>query len=297
LTPDILANHMNLPGPHSAQDVFMYDNRTDPRFPRHPGEIKDTAALRMLIDGYDTGIRYMDFHIGQIFDALQAKGVLDNTAIIISSDHGENLGELGIYAEHGTADAITCRIPLIIRWPGTKAERVDDNLHYNLDLLPTLNELLNERPLDNQDGESFAASILGSDHPGRPYLVLSQCAHVCQRAVRWEDWIYICTWHDGYHLFPDDMLFALDQDPHEQENVAATYLAVCQQGNIFLEEWTAQMMQNMPPGYTIDPMQTVLTEGGPFHARRMLKDYIPRLIATGRDWAVDELKKRHPGEF
>ena len=39
------------------------------------------------------------------------QGVLDDLAIIVTSDHGENLGELGIYGEHGTADDITCRIP------------------------------------------------------------------------------------------------------------------------------------------------------------------------------------------
>jgi len=38
--------------------------------------------------------------------------------IIISADHGENLGELNIYGDHQTADQITCRVPLIVKWPG-----------------------------------------------------------------------------------------------------------------------------------------------------------------------------------
>lgn len=47
---------------------------------------------------------------------------MEDTAILISADHGESLGELGIYSEHGTADEATCRIPMIVRWPGARRE-------------------------------------------------------------------------------------------------------------------------------------------------------------------------------
>jgi hypothetical protein len=57
------------------------------------------------------------------------------------------------------------------------------------------------------------------------------------------------------------------------------------------------MLQTMPEGYTQDPLQTVLAEGGPFHARGALKAYLHRLEATGRGEAAKLLKKRHPGEF
>ena len=59
-------------------------------------------------------------------------------AIIISSDHGEDLGEMGSYCEHGEADYITTHIPLIIKWPGCAKNTVSHGFHYNLDLLPTL---------------------------------------------------------------------------------------------------------------------------------------------------------------
>ena len=49
---------------------------------------------------------------------------------------------------------------------------------------------------------------------------MSQCAHVCQRSVRFDDWLYMRSYHDGYHLFPQEMLFHLATDPHEQRNVA-----------------------------------------------------------------------------
>jgi choline-sulfatase len=297
LTPEILAEHHRFPGPHTAQDIAMYDNSTDPRYPRHPGEVHDIESLRQLIDGYDTGIRYMDTHIGYLFDALIKQGVMDDLAIIISSDHGENLGELGIYAEHGTADVLTCRVPLIIRWPGKVSNFIDQGLHYNLDLLPTLNDLL-EGHLDlEHDGESFAETIKTGIQQSRLFLVLSQCAHVCQRSVRWGPWLYMRTWHDGYHLFPETMLFNVENDPHEQHDLVARLPKISQQGEKFLTHWTKEMLERMPEGYNVDPMTTVLAEGGPFHARGRLKDYIIRLRESDRAWAVEELQKRHPGEF
>jgi choline-sulfatase len=76
------------------------------------------GSVKQWIDGYDTGIRYADEHAGRLLAALEQQGVLDDTIIIVSSDHGENQGELNVWGDHQTADAITCRIPLIIRWPG-----------------------------------------------------------------------------------------------------------------------------------------------------------------------------------
>ena len=57
------------------------------------------------------------------------------------------------------------------------------------------------------------------------------------------------------------------------------------------------MMATMPAGYTEEPMRIVLAEGGPFHARGFLKDYVKRLKATERGDAVAELRRRHPWEL
>jgi arylsulfatase A-like enzyme len=239
----------------------------------------------------------MDEHIGQLFAALERAGVMDDLAIIISSDHGENLGELGLYGEHGTADNITCRIPLIVRWPGCVGGGIDRGLHYNLDLGPTLAELLGQPAKPRWDGASFAGTILRGDDLGREYLVISQGCHVCQRSVRWADWLYMRTYHDGYHLFPTEMLFNLAEDPHEQRDLAPARPDLCAQGLRYLTEWHDAMMATMPAGHAEDPMRTVLAEGGPFHARGFLRAYVKRLEATERGHAVAELKRRHPREF
>ncbi|MDR6550856.1 sulfatase [Paenibacillus qinlingensis] len=296
-TEDNLQRNKEKVGPHSVHEINMFDNHTYPQYPRYPGEITDMDSMRMMIDGYDCGIRHMDDHIGLLFQSLASKGVLEDLVIIITSDHGENMGQLGIYGEHGTADQGTCRIPMIIRWPGTPEGLVDEGLHYHLDLLPTLADLFQKTPAPSWDGQSYAAVMKeeSSSLLGREYLVVSQCAHVCQRSVRFGDWLYIRTYHDGYHLFDDEMLFHLGEDPLELNNVALQYRHICKDAVYYLTQWHDDMMKSMP--FDTDPLWTVMKEGGPFHAKGYLKDYTERLELTGRGHAVSELKRRHPREF
>ena len=295
LTEETLEKHRQMVGPHTAREISMFDNRENSRYPRQPGELKDMRDLRRMIDGYDCGIRYLDQHVGRLLDALDSQGVLDETAIIISSDHGENQGELGIYGEHATADGIAPRIPMILRWPGGMAGQVDEGLHYNLDLPPTLAELLGRDAPAAWDGRSYARTVTEGAGCGRDYLVLSQCAHVCQRGVRFGPWMYVRTYHDGYYLFPEEMLFDLSQDSHEQHDLAPQRRDICQEAVYDLNEWNDAMMKSMP--YDADPLWTVMKEGGPYHARGALPAYCERLERTGRAWAVPELKRRHPREF
>jgi len=298
LTEEVFEEHKKKIGPHSVNEQHMFDDKINPKYTRYPGAIRTMEDLHLYMDGYDCGIRYMDEHIGQLLTGLEAQGVLDDLVIIVSADHGENMGELGIYGEHGTADNITCRIPSIIRWPGTtKPGSVDTGLHYNLDLAPTLAQVLGTAPHPAWDGRSYADSLLTGEDTGRDDLVVSQCVHVCQRSVRFGPWLYTRTYHDGYHLFPEEMLYNVEKDPHEQHNVAEAHADICHEGAWRLMNWHDDMMQTMPEGYDTDPLWTVMKEGGPYHARGELKTYCDRLEKTGRGWAVEELKKRHPGEF
>jgi len=295
ITDEVLERHMQMVGPHSASEINMFDNRSSPDYPRHPGDIKNRSDLRRMIDGYDCGVRYMDDNIGRIFRLLESRGIMEEVVVIITADHGENLGELGIYGEHGTADQATCRIPMIVRWPGRSSGRVDRGLHYHLDLLPTMAEMLKQAPAPSWDGRSYAQTLTGGEDCGREYLVVSQCAHVCQRSVRFGDWLYIRTYHDGYHLFDKEMLFDLGQDIHETNNRASERRDLCKEAVYLLNEWHDDMMATMP--CDVDPLWTVMKEGGPFHAKGYLKQYAERLEQTGRGDAVAELKKRHPQEF
>ena len=292
---ELLEEHKLLAGPHGCRDGNMYNGDPVPEYPRHVPDMQTMDDLKKHIDGYDCGIRYLDDHIGLILDQLDRLGVLEDTAIIVTSDHGENQGELGIYSEHGTADQITHRIPMIIRWPGGMQAHVDRGFHYSFDISPTLAELFGQQPQPRWHGQSYASAIQDGSVTGRDELILSQCAHVCQRSARWGPWLYMRTYHDGYHPhFQKEMLFNIDEDPHELNDLAPVSPDLCAEGAQRLDRWHSHMMATMPDGYSIDPMQTVLDEGGPYHANCMLDDYAGRLEATGRGHWIPELKKRHP---
>ncbi|NKB70431.1 MAG: sulfatase-like hydrolase/transferase [Candidatus Latescibacteria bacterium] len=299
ITDEVIERHGRKTGPHSAQDIYMYHDREDPAYPRHPGRIDDRASLRRMIDGYDTAIRYVDDQIAQILAGLAAQGVLDETLIIISADHGENMGELGIYGEHATADQGTCNIPMIVRLPGGAAGVVDEGLHYNVDLAPTLMEVTGGEISPIWDGRSYAGTWQEGAQAGRDELVISQCAHVCQRSVRFDHWLYVRTFHDGFHLFPREMLFNLIDDPHEQDDVAASHADICREGAYRLLDWHQEQMATVSDG--VDPLWTVIQEGGPAHARHEganspLPAYIERLENTGRSDGAEQLRATY-GRF
>ncbi len=301
MTEEIIRRHNELPGGHSSREMNMWDEGTVPHWPRHPGEVRSLADFRSMIDGYDCGIRYMDQHLGRIFNLLADAGVLEDTAVIITSDHGENLGELNCYAEHGTSDQITHRIPMIVRWPGCPQGHADAALHYNLDLSPTLAELFGAAPHPAWQGRSYAealrtgAKVVGHDRPGHDHLVLGQCCHGAMRSVRFGPWIYIRVYHDFYHLYPPEMLFNVVEDPHEQRDLAGQRPDLCDHAARLLTVWHDQQMRQVPDG--VDPLWTVLREGGPYHSRGYLPAYCERLQRTGRGHHIHALKARHPGEF
>ena len=287
---EALERHKKTVGPHSASELNMYDDAEDPSLPRNPGRIDDRKGLARVFDGYDCGVRYTDTLVGQIFDKMKELGIFDDVAIIITSDHGENLGELGIYSEHATADQPCCNVPCIIRWPGCTAGHVDDGLHYNLDLVPTMADLLGVKKSRMWDGRSYAGTVLNGEDLGRDSLVISQMAHVCQRSARFGDWLYMRTYHDGYHLFDREMLFNLKDDPHEQNDVKEQYPEICAEGAKIILDWHDEAM--LTSRYTVDPLWTVLEEGGPLHARGHLEQYCERLEKTGREEGARELMRR-----
>lgn len=105
------------------------------------------------------------------------------------------------------------------------------------------------------------------------------------------------TYHDGYHLFPDEMLYNLTEDSHEENNLVEERSDICKEAVYLLNQWHDDMMKTMPAPYDNDSLWTIIREGGPHHAKGNLQRYIKRLEETGRGDSVPELKKRHPYEF
>jgi choline-sulfatase len=296
-TEEVRAAHWELPGPHSAQEPwgFRPDEWGTPP-PRHPWNLSDLDAVKRMFDGYDVGVRYADDHVGVLLDRLAGLGVLDDTTVLLSSDHGEAFGELGVYADHQGADKATANIPAIVRGPGIPVG-VDSALHYHLDVGATLVEHAGiALPAPGVwDGESFAGALHAGRAEGRDHLVVSQGAWSCQRGVRFGDHLYLRTWHDGYHDWPERMLFDVAADPHEQHDLTSTEPLVAADGARLLDDWQTAQIQGNPD--LVDPMSIVLAEGGPYHVRGHLPAYLDRLRETGRGQWADHLAARYPADL
>jgi hypothetical protein len=113
--------------------------------------------------------------------------------------------------------------------------------------------------------------------------------------VRFERYLCIRTDHDGYHGFDDVMLFDLGQDPHQQHNLAELEPERVQHALGLLQRWRSEMLAASATG--VDPLETVIREGGPFHVRGQLPTYLARLHATGRSAWAERLAQRHAAEL
>ena len=297
LTEDIRQQHWHGCGIQSAQDMFDFHIRFDD-YPGMPRQASSMADVRTLFDGYDTSLRYVDMHIGYLLDALDETGVLDETAVIISADHGENLGELNIYAGHRLGDLPSTRLPLIVRWPGIThpgGGRVDRALHYHVDLAATVLEMVGGAVPGNWDGQSFAEGLCGGKECHRDYLVISAGAGALTRSVRFDNYLLIRVYHDGYHCLPDRLLFHVENDPHEEHDLAPERPDLVGRAMTLLDEWYGEMMRTAT--HPQDNMWVSLREGGPQDTRGWLPQYLERLRQTGRsDWAA-RLAAKHCREL
>lgn len=127
---------------------FLYIHSMDTHGPYHSlARFASKSPRPTLIDRYDSAIRSTDYWVGRLLERLESDGELDRTVFVFTSDHGEDLGELGPEwwnREHGaTLRESQLHVPLIIRLP---AKRLAGTSHANttthVDLAPTLVHLV-----------------------------------------------------------------------------------------------------------------------------------------------------------
>ena len=289
---ETIADHgARIYGPRSALDLHY--TRSGPRKSAVPHAMPDAIRSRedfeLLINGYDATILYWDRYFGQLLDLLDELGIADDTAIIVSGDHGESLGENGSYAEHGLANEPTLRVPLVVYWPGVTdaveaGSRHRSELVYNIDFAPTLCDMLGVPVPPGWQGRSFASSIRGERAETRPYLVLGQGAHTYQRSVRTKDHLYIRTYHPGSFRAEWEQLFDVTHDPYLTRDLLPDLPNLAAEMRCKLSEWWHRNAGL--PGSPPDPMLTTLQTGPTYYADPPV--YIEHLRSTGRnDLAVD----------
>ncbi|MBU0753641.1 MAG: sulfatase-like hydrolase/transferase [Planctomycetes bacterium] len=119
---------------------------------------------------YLAEIRYVDTRVGKILTSLTQQGLMENTVIVFTADHGETFWDHDDYFDHGLyVYESTIHIPLIIHDPGTVPEQKQiDTLLCNLDLGPTLCNLAGFEPPREFQGRSFASLLLNKQEKSLP---------------------------------------------------------------------------------------------------------------------------------
>jgi arylsulfatase A-like enzyme len=141
----------------------------------HGGASKQWAApgrtLGWYVAQYDGEIAAADAEVGKVLDALDASAVRDGTLVVVTSDHGESLGEHDYYFDHGeNLFDPSMRIPLIVAGPGVERGRRTDVLATTLDLVPTLLDAVKVSYPPDLAGVSLLPATRGERRPDRRRL-------------------------------------------------------------------------------------------------------------------------------
>jgi hypothetical protein len=113
--------------------AYLYS--TDTHRPYKPHE--DFHYGSSITDLYDGEISYLDFHLGRLFDWMEKTGRMDDTIIVIMADHGESLGERGVYKHSSLLYNEQTHVPMIIHLPGVPPRSIKDYVS-TIDLGPTM---------------------------------------------------------------------------------------------------------------------------------------------------------------
>ena len=182
------------------------------------GDIKEPDSLRALRRAYYAAVSYVDRKVGELVYSLEQNGLLENTIIVFTSDHGDMLGERGMVQKRSFYEWST-RIPLIIRFPdgmgrGTKIKEPVSLI----DVTPTVLDMagIKEAVRCPVDGKSLMGLISGDAEPDRDVFsehhteaVESPCFMIRRGSYK-----YIMI--HGH----ESLLFDLEQDPGEWNNLS-----------------------------------------------------------------------------
>jgi arylsulfatase A-like enzyme/Tfp pilus assembly protein PilF len=206
------------------EPFFLFVHYFDPHSPYDPpppyemvDPLLEEGSLEQENQLYDGEVAYTDQHIGRLLKGLEEEGLLENSLLVFTSDHGENLGEHnershGYYVYEGTFKA-----PLIYSMPGKLPEgEVYSGLARHIDIVPTVLEILGIDWQDRYDLQGI--SLYPFDVENNADFTYIECATTsvifgwsALRGVRSLDWKYIQA--------PREELYFLSEDPGELENL------------------------------------------------------------------------------
>lgn len=197
--------------------VFLFLHLYEPHDPYEPPE---PYASRYADRLYDGEVAWSDELFGRFEDSLASLGLRDDTALVVTSDHGEGLGEHD-EALHGFfAYQTTLRVPFLVRAPGIPPGRRLERTVRLVDVFPTVLELagLAPAPALALSGRSLAAALRGAPEPEEATTYAETLVPLLQ--FGWSDLRVIREGRFKYIQAPRPELYDLREDPGERRDLA-----------------------------------------------------------------------------
>lgn len=192
------------------------------------------AELRQLSDAYDEEIAFVDAAVGRILADLETRGLLEKTVVVVTSDHGENLGDHQLLDHVFSVHDSLAHVPLIVRWPAAFGEGVrDDSSVQLLDLFPTLLGLAGAADRFPSQGVDLAGRPPGSivrpalveyEYPRQVLRILGEPDASSPRLAPYKRGLRALRDGDLKLVLADDgtmRLHDLAADPREERDLAA----------------------------------------------------------------------------
>ena len=178
----------------------------------------DERHFREAIACYYAYCTYLDDCVEHLLDALVDTGQREETIVVVTSDHGDQLGGHRLLLKGAPAFEESYRVPLVVAHPDGPDGVVCDDLVQSLDLAPTLAELTGSASLECY-GQSFAPTVLGETSG------TSRDVAVAEFSGQRYYWTHRILWDGRYKFVFNpcgvDELYDLDMGPHETTNLAA----------------------------------------------------------------------------
>lgn len=211
----------------------------------------DQPDTRLINARYDAAVRYSDAKLGALLSKLRERGLDDETMIVALSDHGESLGEHGIYYEHHGLYECTVRIPLLIHVPGVQSEPIDELVSI-MDILPTIYDYAGIDDPPPMDGQSLRGVIEDGETLGRTAVLAEEANAQRRRAIVTDEWKYIRALDDGICRYCNrqhaarEELYNLKADPEENQNVIEENPDIATELSTRMEERVGELSENTP---------------------------------------------------
>jgi arylsulfatase A-like enzyme len=202
---------------------------------------KGISDKDFVIAQYDGAVAYMDGCIQRLFTELESLGIMDETIVVVNSDHGETLYDHECWFDHHGLYEVTLKVPLVVRYPKKlpRGARVA-GFNQHKDLVPTLMELAEIDPGLEFDGRSLLELVRGERGSFESSLYLTECTWMRKHGWRTPQWKLIVALEPDFHFKPEVELYNLVEDPDENQNLAGKLPRVVDALRAEMEEHVAR---------------------------------------------------------